>query len=73
MKKSPVTDARPTPITLVAWNRPDAAARARVGNVSATSAAATAHSPPVPIATRNRSTWTCQRVWTKYVSAEKIE
>lgn len=58
---------------LVLWKMPDMCARARAGTTSATSAAATAHSPPTPMATRNRSAPTCQTSVTKYVRPEKIE
>lgn len=61
------------PSTLVAWEMPEACARARGGNTSDTSAAATAHSPPTPSATRNRSTATCHSSVVKYVRSEKTE
>ena len=52
---------------------PDARGRAAAGNTSATRAAATAHSPPTPMATRNRRTATCQSSVAKYVSPENTE
>ena len=54
LRTMPVTAASVTPRTLDAWKIAEAYGRARSGKVSATSAAATAHSPPVPSATRNR-------------------
>ena len=60
------------PWTLSFAARP-AFARARFGNTSETSVAATDHSPPTPIATRNRSIATCHKFAAKYVRPEKTE
>ena len=57
----------------MAWKIPEAWARDRVEKTSATNAAATAHSPPTPRATRNRRAATCQSSVAKYVRPEKIE
>ena len=69
----PTSAASQMPRMLVAWKIPEAWARAWAGKTSATKAAATAHSPPTPSATRNRSTATCQISVAKYVSPENIE
>jgi len=61
------------PTTDEAWKMLEAWARAFFGKTSETSAAATAHSPPTPMATRKRSAVTCQRSVAKKVRAEKTE
>ena len=68
-----VSVAIQVPMTPVAWKMPPACVRACLGKISATSAAATAHSPPTPMATRKRNTPTCQSSVAKYVRPEKIE
>src|SRR6266699_5655163 len=69
----PASVAIQVPSTLVAWKIPEACARAFEGKTSATRLAATAHSPPTPIATRKRSAATCPNDCAKKVSPEKIE
>ena len=60
--KAPAATAIKVPKTLVAWKIASDQARARVGNISATSALATAHSPPTPMATRKRNIAMCHQV-----------
>ena len=57
----------------MAWKIPEPVPGRAAGKTSATSVAATAHSPPTPSATRNRSTATCHSSVAKYVSPEKTE
>jgi len=52
---------------------PDAAARIRGENISATAAAATAHSPPTPRPTRKRNAINCQTSWASAETPVKTE
>src|SRR3954451_3856509 len=65
--------ARTVPSELVAWKIPDACVRACAGKTSATRLAATAHSPPTPIATRKRNTPTSASECAKYVNPDEKE
>ena len=53
------------PMLTPLWSPAAIQGRQRLGQVSASNEAPTAHSPPMPSAARNRTTSSCHHVWAK--------